>query len=138
MEKRIYELRGIGRRLLKEKLGLAGRVRSEQERKIRWLVWGIADRAKALAGFIDHWRQLNGLRLTIEQHSGVPDKTQLADLRSWVDARSPLVGIAREDLSPIAAAFLASLRKLSGQQAEPLTSVLKRTTDDQPQYIAIA
>lgn len=149
VEKRIYELRGIGRRLLKEKLGLAGRVRSEQERKIRWLVWGIADRAKALAGFIDHWRQLNGLRLTIDQQSGVPDETQLAearklhsdmlaDLRSWVDARSPLVGIAREDLSPIAAAFLASLRELSGQQAEPLTPVLKRTTDDQSHYIAIA
>lgn len=149
VEKLIYELRGIGRRRLKEKLGLASRVRSEQERKIRWLVWGIADRAKALAGFIDHWRQLKGLRLTIDQHSGVPDETQLAearnlhsdmlaDLRSWVDARSPLVGIAREDLSPIAAAFLASLRELSGQQAEPLTPVLKRTTDDQSQYIAIA
>lgn len=149
VEQRIYELRGIGRRRLKEKLGLASRVRSEEERKIRGLVWGIANRAKALAGFIDHWRQLNGLRLTIDQHSGVPDETQLAearklhsdmlaDLRSWVDARSPLVGIAREDLSPIAAAFLASLRELSGQQAEPLTPVLKHTTDDQSQYIAIA
>ena len=149
VEKRIYELRGIGRRLLKEKLGLAGHVRSEQERKIRWLVWGIADRAKALAGFIDHWRQLNGLHLNIDQRSGVPDETQLAearkfhsymlaDLRSWVDARSPLEGLTREDLSPIATAFLASLRKLSGQQAKPLTPVLKRTTDDQSRYIAIA
>ena len=149
VEKRIYELREYGRRLLEEKLGLAGRVRSEQARKIRWLVWGIADRARALASFIDHWRQLDALRLTIDQRSKVPDETQLAetrklqsevlgDLRSWVDARSPLVGIAREDLSPIAAAFLASLRELSGQETEFLTPILTCTIDGQSQYIAIA
>lgn len=149
VEQRIYELRRFGRRLLEEKLGLAGRVRSEQVRKIGGLAWSIADRAKALAGFIDHWRELNALRLTVDQRGEVPDETQLAearklhsdmltDLRSWVDARSPLVGLAREDLSPVAAAFLASLRELSGQQAQPLAPVLKRTIDDQSQYIAIA
>ena len=149
VEQRIYELRGYGRRLLKEKLGLAGRVRSEQARKIRWLVWGIADRARALASFIDHWRQLNALRLTIDQRNGVPDDTQhaearklqagmLANLQSWVEARNPLVGLAREDLSPVAAAFLASLRELCGQETELLTPILTRTTDRQSQHIAIA
>ena len=149
VEQRIYELRGYGRRLLEEKLGLVGRVRSEQARKITWLVWGIADRAKALAGFIDHWRQLNALRLSVDEPGGVLDDTQLAearklhsdflgDLQSWTDARGPLVGLAREDLSPVAAAFLASLRELSGQQAEPLTPVLTRTTNGESRYIAIA
>lgn len=149
LEKRIYKLREFGRRRLEEKLGLAGRVRSEQSRKIRWLVWGIADRAKALASFIDHWRQINGLRLTIDQGSEIPNEMLLfeahtlhsdvlEDLKSWVDARSPLVGLAREDLSPIAAAFLASLRELSGQHAEPLTPILTCTTNGQSQHIAIA
>lgn len=149
VEQRIYELREFGRRLIEEKLGLAGRVRSEQARKIRWLVWGVADRARALANFIDHWRQLNRLRLTTDRRSGVPDETALAkarklhsdmlsDIRSWTDARGPLEGLAREDLSPVAAAFLASLRELSGQQAEPLTPILTRTTDGQPRYTAIA
>ncbi len=149
VEQRIYELRRFGRRLLEEKLGLANSVRSEQARKIRWLAWGIADRAKALASFIDNWRQLNGLRSTIDQRSGVPDETQLAearklqsdalaDLRSWVDARGPWEGADRENLSPIAAAFLASLRELSGQETELLTPILTCTIDGQSQYTAIA
>ena len=149
VEKRIYELREFGRRLLEEKLGLAGRVRSEQARKIRWLVWGIADRATALASFIDHWRRLNVLRVTVDQRSEVPNETVLAeartlnsdvleDLKSWVDARSPMVGLADEGLSPVAAAFLASLRELSGQETERLTPILTRTTNGLSRHIAIA
>lgn len=89
------------------------------------------------------------LRLTTDRRSAVPNETQLAearklhsamlaDLRSWTDARGPLVGLAREDLSPIAAAFLASLRELSGQETALLTPILTRTTNGRPQYIAIA
>ena len=148
VEKRIYELRKLGKRRLKEELGIAGIVRSEQARKIRWLVWGIADRAKALASFIKHWRQLNEIRLTTDRPGTVPDETlltqarnlhseMLADLRSWVAARSPLEGLHREDLSPIAAAFLTSLRELSGQHAEPLTPIFTCKTNGQSRHIAI-
>ena len=148
VEQRIYELRGLGRRLLEQRLGLAGRVRREQARKISGLAWSMADRAKALASFVDHWRQLNNLRLTLDRRGGIADETlladartlhsdMLADLRSWTDARGPLVGLAREDLSPVAAAFLTSLRELSGQHAEPLTPILTVTTNDQSQHIAI-
>ena len=149
VEERIYELRRFGRRLLEEKLGLANSVRSEQARKISGLVWSIADRAQELANFINLWQQLNDLRLELDRSNGTADKSlldearnlhseMLADLRSWTHARGPLVGVAREDLSPIAAAFLASLRELSGQHAEPLTPVLTCTTNGQSQFIAIA
>ena len=85
--------------------------------------------------------------LELDRRNGTADKSlldearnlhseMLADLRSWTHARGPLVGLAREDLSPIAAAFLASLRELSGQHAEPLTPVLTCSTDGQSQFIA--
>ena len=149
VEKRIYELREFGRRLIKEKLGLADSEWSRQGRKISGLVWSIADRAQELANFINLWQQLNDLRLELDRRNGTADKSlldearnlhseMLADLRSWTHARGPLVGLAREDLSPIAAAFLASLRELSGQHAEPLTPVLTCSTDGQSQFIAIA
>ena len=110
---------------------------------------GIADRATALASFIDHWRRLNVLRVTVDQRSEVPNETVLAeartlnsdvleDLKSWVDARSPMVGLADEGLSPVAAAFLASLRELSGQETERLTPILTRTTNGLSRHIAIA
>ena len=148
VEKRIYELREFGRRLLEEKLGLAGRVRREQVRKISGLAWSIGDRAQELANFINRWRKLNDLRLELDRRNGTADKSlldnarslhseMLTDLRSWTHARGPLVGLAREDLSPIAAAFLSSLRELSGQHAEPLTPILTLTTNGQPQHIAI-
>ena len=148
VEQRIHELRGFGRRLLARRLGIAGRVRPEQARKITGLAWSIANRAKVLASFVELWRQLNRLRLNLDQQVGGQHETllaearklhsdMLAELRSWTDARGPLVGLAREDLSPIAAAFLASLRELSGPQAEPLTPILTCTTNGQPQHIAI-
>ena len=149
VEKRIYELREFGRRLVREKLGFADSKLNQQGRKISGLVWSIADRAEELANFINLWQQLNDLRLELHGSNGTADKSlldkarnlhseMLADLRSWTDARGPLVGLAREDLSPIAAAFLASLRELSGQHAEPLTPVLTCTTGGQSQFIAIA
>ena len=111
VEKRILEARGFGRRILKNRLGLTGRVRRDQERKIVGLVWGIADRAGGLANFISRWRQLDGMSLTVDGRAdGLDDallaevrtlhEQMLADLRAWVDARGPLVGLAREDLSP--------------------------------------
>ena len=149
VEQRIYELREYGRRLIEEKLGFAGRARREQVRKISGLVWSVGDRAQELANFIDRWRKLNDLRLEPDRHNGTADKPlldearklhsdMLADLRSWTHARGPLVGLAREDLSPIAAAFLASLRELSGQRTEPLTPILTCTTNGQSRHVAIA
>ena len=149
VEQRIYELREFSRRLIEEKLGFAGRVRREQVRKISGLVWSIGDRAQELANFINRWQQLNDLRLELDRRNGTADKSlldgvrklhsdMLADLRSWTHARGPLVGLAREDLSPIAAAFLSSIRELSGQNAEPLTPILTCTTNGQSRHIAIA
>ena len=149
VEKRILEARGVGRRILKNRLGLTGRVRRDQERKIVGLVWGIADRAGDLANFISRWRQLDGMSLTVDGRAdGLDDallaevrtlhQQMLADLRAWVDARSPLVGLAREDLSPIAAAFLASLRELAGQPAQPLIPILTYNKDSHTQHLPIA
>ena len=149
VEKRILEARGFGRRILKNRLGLTGRVRRDQERKIVGLVWGVADRAGDLANFISRWRQLDGMSLTVDARAdGLGDallaevrtlhQQMLADLRGWVDARGPLVGLAREDLSPIAAAFLASLRELAGQPAQPLIPILTYNKDSHPQHLPIA
>ena len=149
VEKRILEARGFGRRILKNRLGLTGRVRRDQERKIVGLVWGVADRAGDLANFISRWRQLDGMSLTVDGRAdGLDDallaqvrtlhEQMLADLRAWVDARGPLVGLAREDLSPIAAAFLASLRELAGQPAQPLIPILTYNKDSHPQHLPIA
>ena len=149
VEKRILEARGFGRRILKNRLGLTGRVRRDQERRIVGLVWGIADRAGDLANFISRWRQLDGMSLTVDARAdGLGDallaevrtlhQQMLADLRAWVDARGPLVGLAREDLSPIAAAFLASLRELAGQPAQPLIPILTYNKDSHPQHLPIA
>ena len=149
VEKRILEARGVGRRILKNRLGLTGRVRRDQERKIVGLVWGVADRAGDLANFISRWRQLDGMSLTVDARAdGLDDallaevrtlhQQMLADLRAWVDARSPLVGLAREDLSPIAAAFLASLRELAGQPAQPLIPILTYNKDSHTQHLPIA
>ena len=149
VEKRILEARGFGRRILKNRLGLTGRVRRDQERRIVGLVWGIADRAGDLANFISRWRQLDGMSLTVDGSAdGLDDallaqvrtlqQQMLADLRAWVDARGPLVGLAREDLSPIAAAFLASLRELAGQTAQPLIPILTYNKDSHTQHLPIA
>ena len=149
VEQRIYELREFGRRLIEEKLGFADSKWSKQRRKISGLVWNIADRAQELANFINRWQQLNNLRLKQDRRQGAGDDTLLAeahklhsdmlsDLRSWTKVRGPLVGLAREDLSPIAASLLTSLRELSGQQSESLTPILTCTTNGQSKYIAIA
>ena len=149
VEKRILEARGFGRRILKNRLGLTGRVRRDQERRIVGLVWGIADRAGGLAKFISRWRQLDGMSLTVDGRADGLDEAllaevrtlqeqMLADLRAWVDARGPLVGLAREDLSPIAAAFLASLRELAGQTAQPLIPILTYNKDSHTQHLPIA
>ena len=149
VEKRILEARGFGRRILKNRLGLTGRVRRDQERRIVGLVWGIADRAGDLANFISRWRQLDGMSLTVDGRAdGLDDallaevrtlhQQMLVDLRAWVDARGPLVGLAREDLSPIAAAFLASLRELAGQTAQPLIPILTYNKDSHTQHLPIA
>ena len=148
VEKRILEARGFGRRILKNRLGLTGRVRRDQERKIVGLVWGVADRAGGLANFISRWRQLDGMSLTVDGRAdGLDDallaqvrtlhEQMLADLRAWVDARGPLVGLAREDLSPIAAAFLASLHELAGQPAQPLIPILTYNKDSHTQHLPI-
>ena len=149
VEKRILEARGFGRRIVKNRLGLTGRVRRDQERRIVGLVWGVADRAGDLANFIARWRQLDGMSPTVDGRAdGLDDallaevrtlhQQILADLRAWVDARGPLVGLAREDLSPIAAAFLASLRELAGQPAQPLIPILTRAMNGQSQHVPIA
>lgn len=149
LEQRIYELREYGRNLIEEKLGFDGSKWHRQRRKISGLVWSIGNRAQELANFINRWQQLNDLRLELDRRGGTADESllaearklhsdMLADLRSWTDARGPLVGLAREDLSPIAAAFLTSLQELSAQNAEPLTPILTCTTNSQSQFIAIA
>ena len=61
----------------------------------------------------------------------------IADLSGWVDARNWIVGRTREDVSPIAAAFLASLRTLGSEAEEPLIPIITWTEDGETQRIAV-
>ena len=152
----VFRLRGFGRPVIlkNNKLGISGMVRRRQEERIVSLIWAIADRAEDLASFIGRWRELDSVgqsttsgAAAVENHETLGEfqlgtirqlhKDMLADLTQWVDTRGLLVSLAREDLSPIATAFLTSLRELSGTTGNPLIPIASWTEDGKAQQVAL-
>ena len=145
---RIFAWRDHSRFRLKRALGIGGTRMSRTERHVLYLVRGILDRADELASFVAHWRELGRMAQAVGDDAEKLDETTLdeirelhadmiADLSGWVDARNWIVGRTREDVSPIAAAFLASLRTLGSEAEEPLIPIITWTEDGETQRIAV-
>lgn len=144
----IFAWRGYPGSRIKRKLGITGTRMSKTQRHILYLVRGIGERAEELAGFVARWRQLDRIGQSVKSQAERLDEARLteigelhrdliADLSAWVDARNWIVGLSREDVSPVAAAFLASLRKLSPRADEPLIPVIAWTEDSETQHLAV-
>ena len=145
---RLFDWRDCPRWRIRRDLGIAGTRRSRAERHVLYLVYGILERADELTSFIAHWRELDRIGRSVADNAERLDEARLAELRglhddamadlsAWVDARGWAVGLAREDLSPIAAAFVASLRRLSPRAAEPLIPVISWTGDGDTRRVAV-
>ena len=144
----IFAWRNDSRRQVERHLGVDHRSASRTARHIVYLVTAITRRAGNLATFIARWRKLDRLGVPppdqIEQlgdaqlreiqelHNAV-----IEDLRAWAHARGALVGRSREDVSPVAAAFLGSLRRLSSKSGDPLVPVISWTDDGDTQRAAV-
>lgn len=144
----IFAWRDYSRSRIKRNLGITGTRMSKTQRHILYLVRGIGERAEELAGFIAHWRRLDRIGRSVNDQVERLDDARLgeirelhqdliADLSAWVDARNWIVGLSREDVSPVAAAFLASLRKLSPGADEPLIPVIAWTDDGETRHMAV-
>ena len=144
----IFAWRDYSRLRIKRNLGIRGTRMSKTQRHVLHLVRGIGERADELASFVAHWRELDRIGVTIDNDAERLDTDRLseirqlhedviADLSAWVDARNWLVGLAREDVSPVAAAFMASLRKLSPRAEEPLIPVVTWTEDGDTRRVAV-
>ena len=144
----IFAWRNDSRRQIERSLGVDHRSASRTARHIVYLVTAITRRAGNLATFIARWRKLDRLGVPppdeIEQlgdaqlqeiqelHNAV-----IKDLRAWAHARGSLMGRSREDVSPVAAAFLGSLRRLSSQSGGPLVPVISWTDNGDTQRAAV-
>lgn len=148
LEKRVFAWRDYSRIRLKRALGINGTRLSRTERHVLYLVRGILDRADELASFIAQWRELDQVarsvgsdadKLNATTLSGIRDlhSDMIGDLSGWVDARNWVVGRAREDLSPVAAAFLASLQRLCPESARPLIPVMTWGEDGDVRHVAL-
>ena len=144
----IFAWRDDSRSRIKRNLGITGTRMSKSQRHILYLVRGIGERAEELAGFIAHWRQLDRIGRSVNNQVERLDEARfaeirelhqdlIADLSAWVDARNWIVGLSREDVSPVAAAFLSSLRKLSPRAEEPLIPVIAWTEDGETRHLAV-
>lgn len=144
----MFAWRDYSRSRIKRKLGITGTRMSKSQRHIVYLVRGIGERAEDLASFVAHWRQLDRIGQSVnnqverlgEARLGEYRKLHqdmIADLGAWVDARNWIVGLSREDVSPVAAAFLASLRKLSPRADEPLIPIIAWTEDGETRHLAV-
>ena len=144
----IFAWRDYSRSRVKRNLGITGTRMSKTQRQILYLVRGIGERAGELAGFIAHWRQLDRIGRSVnDQVERLDDaclgeirelhQDLIADLSAWVDARNWIVGLSREDVSPVAAAFLASLLKLSPGADEPLIPVIAWTDNGETRHMAV-
>ena len=144
----IFAWRDYSRLRIKRNLGIRGTRMSKTQRQVLYLVRGIGERADELASFVAHWRELDRIGEAVDNDAERLDEGRLseirqlhedviADLSAWVDARNWLVGLAREDVSPVAAAFLASLRKLSPGAEDPLIPVITWTEDGNTRRVAV-
>ena len=144
----IFAWRDDSRLRIKRKLGITGTRMSRTQRHILYLVRGIGQRADELASFVAHWRQLDHVGRSVNHDAEQLDgallskirelhQDMIGDLGAWVDARNWIVGLAREDVSPVAAAFLGSLRKLSPGADEPLIPLIAWTQGGDTRRIAV-
>lgn len=144
----IFAWRDYSRSRIKRNLGITGSRMSRTQRHILYLVRGIGERAEELASFIAHWQQLDRIGRSVNNQLERLDDARLgeirelhrdmiADLSAWVDARNWIVGLSREDVSPVAAAFLASLRKLYPRAEDPLVPVIAWTKDGETRHLAV-
>ena len=145
---RIFGWRDYSRPKIKRALGIAGIRMSRTQRHVLYLVRGILDRADELASFVAHWRELDRIGRSVGNDAEKLDAATLeeirrlhadmiADLSAWADARNWIVGLTREDLSPVGAAFLASLRRLSRRSDEPLIPIIAWTESGETRRNAI-
>ena len=148
LSNRIFAWRDYSRFRIRRALGISGARMSRTERHVLYLVRGILDRADEMASFVAHWGELGRMAQAVGDDAEKLDETTLdemrelhadmiADLSGWVDARNWIVGRAREDVSPIAAAFLGSLRTLGSEAAEPLIPIITWTEGGDTRRIAV-
>ena len=145
----IFAWRNDSRRQVERHLAVDHRSASRTARHIVYIVAAITRRAGNLATFIARWQELDRLEVPApsdgnerlrdaqlreiqELHNAV-----IEDLRAWAHARGALVGRSREDVSPVAAAFLGSLRRLSSKSGDPLVPVISWTDDGDTQRAAV-
>ena len=144
----IFAWRNNSRRQIGRHLGVDHRSASRTAKHILYLVPAITRRATNLAFFIARWQVLDRMgnpatdavqRLDDNQFREVRKlhDAVIADLRAWAHARGALVGRAREDVSPVAAAFLASLRRLSSKTNEPLIPVISWSEKGETRRVAV-
>lgn len=144
----IFAWRDDSRRRIKRKLGITGTRMSKTQRHLLYLVRGIGERADDLASFLAHWRQLDQVGESVNHDARQLDGALLGEIRelhqdmigdisAWVDARNWIVGLAREDVSPVAAAFLASLRRLCPGADEHLIPIIAWTEGGDTRRIAV-
>ncbi len=143
-----FAWRDDSRLRIRRNLGIRGTRLSKTQRHVLYLVRGIGERADELASFLKHWRQLDRIGQSVDNDAEQLDEARLSEIRdlhedvlsdlsAWVDARNWLVGLAREDVSPVAAAFVASLRKLSPGAEEALIPVVTWTDDGDTRRVAV-
>ena len=148
LPERLFAWRDYSRVRIRRTLGIRGTRLSKTERHVLYLVRGILDRADELSSFVAHWRELGRIGRSVGSDAErLKDTTlneirdlhadMIADLNAWVDARNWIVGRSREDLSPVAAAFLASLRRLCSVAAEPLIPVISWTEENDTRRVAV-
>ena len=144
----IFAWRNNSRWQIGQHLGVDHRSASRTAKHILYLVTAITRRATNFASFIARWQVLdrmgdpaadgvqqfddNQFREVRKLHDAV-----ITDLRAWAHARGASVGRAREDVSPVAAAFLASLRRLSSKTDEPLVPVISWSEKGESRRVAV-
>lgn len=125
-----------------------GRHASKTDKDIVSLVPAITIRARRLASFVSRWRELESVGATASNGVNELDDAALreiqklhvaatADLKAWADASNLLIRLSRADVSPVAAVFLASLRRLCSKSDEHLVPVITWTEDGEERQIAV-
>ena len=150
VEESISGLLGAGPYKVRRFLNIDVKNQSIWEKRMYRLIRQITKRAKLLARFISRWTELEkNVRSkasaeadTILEETDLANlqrlhKEMLTDLRAWVDARGILESLWQEDLSPVAAAFLAALRELSDTADVPLVPILSWPTNGSSKMVAV-
>lgn len=145
VEDQIFQWRHRSRRQIIRKLPFAS---DRHSRLVSKVVFEIANHAEDLASFCENWRSLKSKPVPPVNAQGEIDPgflreihdlhaLMVEDLQEWAHARSIFVGLAREDLSRFAAAFLSSIRRLSGNSSEPLVPIVSWREQEYVRRVAL-